>query len=262
MKLIKNLLSSKKLIWSLSKNDFKTKYAGSYLGIVWAFVQPVITILVYWFVFQVGFRASQASEYPYVLELVCGIIPWFFFADALNGGSNALLEYNYLVKKIVFNIDILPVIKVISAMFVHCFFVVFTLILTACYGYFPTLYTLQILYYSFATFAFVVALSYLTSSVTVFFRDIMQIISIVLQVGIWMTPIMWNISIIPAGLRWIFKLNPIFYVVSGYRDSLLYGRGFWENWQWTLYFWVVTILMFAVGSSVFKKLKVHFADVM
>ena len=110
MKLIKNLLSNRKLIWSLSKNDFKTKYAGSYLGIVWAFVQPVITILVYWFVFQVGFRSTQPAQYPYVLVLVSGIIPWFFFADALNGGSNSLLEYNYLVKKIVFNIDILPVI--------------------------------------------------------------------------------------------------------------------------------------------------------
>lgn len=262
MKLIKNLLDNRKLIWSLSKNDFKTKYAGSYLGIIWAFVQPVITILVYWFVFQVGFRAQQPSQYPYVLELVCGIIPWFFFADALNGGSNALQEYNYLVKKIVFNIDILPVIKVISALFIHCFFVIFTLLLAFCYGVFPSLYTLQIVYYSLCMFILVTGMCYLTSAVTVFFKDTLQIISIILQVGIWLTPIMWNLSTIDAKWHFLFKLNPVYYAVNGYREAILYGRGFWHNWQWTLYFWVVTVLLFVFGSHIFKKLKIHFADVL
>ena len=116
------LYHNRQLIFSLAKNDFKTKYAGSYLGIVWAFVQPIVTILVYWFVFSVGLRAGNADDYPFVLYLVSGIVPWFFFQDALNGGTNALLEYNYLVKKVVFKISILPMVKVISAMFVHCFF--------------------------------------------------------------------------------------------------------------------------------------------
>ena len=82
------LLQNRKLILSLAKNDFKTKYAGSYLGIVWAFVQPVVTILVYWFVFSVGLKAGNVSDYPFVLYLVSGIVPWFFFQDALNGVGN------------------------------------------------------------------------------------------------------------------------------------------------------------------------------
>ena len=127
------LYHNRQLIFSLAKNDFKTKYAGSYLGIVWAFVQPIVTILVYWFVFSVGLRAGNADDYPFVLYLVSGIVPWFFFQDALNGGTNALLEYNYLVKKVVFKISILPMVKVISAMFVHCFFVVFALLLSSLY---------------------------------------------------------------------------------------------------------------------------------
>lgn len=134
------------------KNDFKTKYAGSYLGIVWAFIQPIVTILVYWFVFSVGLKAGTVSDYPFVLYLVSGIIPWFFFQDALNGGTNALIEYNYLVKKVVFKISILPIVKIISALFVHVFFVAFALLLCACYGYTPSLYTLQIIYYSVCTF--------------------------------------------------------------------------------------------------------------
>lgn len=102
------LYQNRKLVLSLAKNDFKTKYAGSYLGIVWAFIQPIVTILVYWFVFSVGLKAGTVSDYPFVLYLVSGIVPWFFFQDALNGGTNALIEYNYLVKKVVFKISILP----------------------------------------------------------------------------------------------------------------------------------------------------------
>ena len=78
------LYQNRQLILSLAKNDFKTKYAGSYLGMVWAFVQPIITILVYWFVFTVGMKAGSASDYPFVLYLVTGLVPWFFFQDALN----------------------------------------------------------------------------------------------------------------------------------------------------------------------------------
>ena len=102
---------SRKLIARLSVNDFKTKFAGSYLGIIWAFVQPVITILVYWFVFEKGMkpaaiRDAAGTEVPYVLWLIAGMVPWFFFSDALSGGTRALLDYSYLVKKVVFKIDI------------------------------------------------------------------------------------------------------------------------------------------------------------
>lgn len=116
------LYQNRKLVLSLAKNDFKTKYAGSYLGIVWAFIQPIVTILVYWFVFSVGLKAGTVSDYPFVLYLVSGIVPWFFFQDALNGGTNALIEYNYLVKKVVFKISILPIVKIISALFCACVF--------------------------------------------------------------------------------------------------------------------------------------------
>ena len=107
------LYQNRKLVLSLAKNDFKTKYAG--------FIQPIVTILVYWFVFSVGLKAGTVSDYPFVLYLVSGIVPWFFFQDALNGGTNALIEYNYLVKKVVFKISILPIVKIISALFVHVF---------------------------------------------------------------------------------------------------------------------------------------------
>lgn len=249
----------------LAVNDFKTKYAGSYLGIVWAFVQPVVTIVVYWFVFSVGLKSSNVDHYPFVLYLTTGIIPWFFFQEALNGGTNALLEYNYLVKKVVFKISILPIVKIISASFVHVFFVAFSLILCCGYGYFPSLYILQLVYYMFCTFCFVLALVYATSSVVIFFRDLTQIISIILQVGVWLTPIMWDINTVmadyPLIIR-IFKLNPMYYVVTGYRDSMLGQVNVMAHISWGLYFWVVTAVLFGIGAFMFKRLKPHFADVL
>jgi len=260
------IIRSRRLIAKLSWNDFKTRYAGSYLGIIWAFIQPVITILVYWFVFSVGFRAGTGNlQIPFVLYLVAGIVPWFFFQDSLIGGTASLLEYNYLVKKVVFNISVLPVVKILSAAFVHCFFVLFTIILYMAYGRFPDFYYLQIIYYSGCTFVLVLGFSYFTCAVVVFFRDLSQIISILLQVGIWLTPIMWVAEDALAEhelLRKILKLNPMYYIVSGYRDTFIKKVWFFERAEWTLYFWIVTILCFLIGGIVFKRLRIHFADVL
>jgi teichoic acid transport system permease protein len=261
------LLQNRQLIWKLAKNDFKTRYAGSYLGIVWAFVQPVITVLLYWFVFTIALPSRAVAvkgdiEIPYILWLIAGIVPWFFFSEALSNGTNALLEYNYLVKKVVFKISILPIIKIISALFVHCFFLLFTVGLFACYGYYPDLYTLQVFYYSACMFIFVLGLCYITCSIIIFFRDLGQIISIALQVGIWATPILWNISTLSPRLRILFKLNPMNYIVEGYRDSLIDKIWFWENFYSTAYFWILTMCVFAFGAIIFKRLKIHFADVL
>lgn len=257
---------NRKLAFTLAKNDFKTKYAGSYLGMIWAFIQPIVTILVYWFVFSVGLKAGNVGEYPFVLFIVVGIIPWFFFSDSLNGGTNAMTDYNYLVKKVVFNIDILPFVKVLSAFFVHCFFIAFALILCTILGYPPSFYTIQLIYYIFCNFVFVLGLSYLSSAIVVFFRDLGQFINIfILQVGVWLTPIMWNANTMlnPTALKF-FKLNPMYYIVSGFRDSVLDKNWFWtgDRLLWTIYFWIITILVFGLGVKIFRRLKIHFADVL
>lgn len=261
-----DVYKNRRLVMKLAKNDFKTRYAGSYFGTFWAFVQPIVTILVYWFVFSVGFRSNaQEIGVPFVLYLVAGIVPWFFFSDGLLGSTNSLIEYNYLVKKVVFNISVLPVVKIISALFVHGFFVMFTVILYACYGRFPDWYYLQIFYYSACVFVLVLGLSYATCSVVIFFRDLTQIINIGLQVGVWLTPIMWiaedslkNHALIQK----ILQLNPVYYIVSGYRDAFIMKRWFFERPVWTLYFWCFTLICFVLGNVIFKRLRVHFADVL
>lgn len=261
--LFKELYKNKRLIWNLSKNDFKTKYAGSYLGITWAFVQPIVTILVYWFVFEFGLRIGSPMEnVPYVLWFMAGLVPWFFFQEALLNATNCMLEYSYLVKKVVFKISILPIVKIISSLFVHLVFVGFLLIVGGIYGFYPIKFIVQLMYYSFCIFALVLALSYATCAIVIFFKDFVQIISIFLQVGMWMSPIMWSYTMIPQNYRWIMELNPMFYIVEGYRDSFITKVWFFEKYFQTAYFWIVVVCLFAFGTMIFKRLKPHFADVL
>lgn len=260
--LVKELYKNRTLLWGLAKNDFKTRYAGSYLGVFWAFVQPIITVLIYWFVFQVGFKSAPMNDFPYVLWLISGIVPWFFFSEALMNATNSLLEYSYLVKKVVFKISVLPVVKIISALFVHAFFVLFTMLVFALNGYMPTVYSIQIIYYSICALVLALSMSYATSAMVLFFKDLGQIINIVMQIGIWMTPIMWSDTMIPTSYRWILKINPMYYVVQGYRDIFINKAWFFERFNQTIYFWVVTLILFFIGIVIFKKLKPHFSDVL
>ena len=269
VRMFREFWENRKLIWKLSKNDFKTRYAGSYFGVVWAMVQPVGIVLVYWFVFQIGLNNATAQlkegiPVPFVLWLVSGIVPWFYFSESLSNGTNALLEYHYLVKKVVFQIDILPLVKTIAAVFIHGFFVVFMLVLFAFYGYYPGVHTLKIVYFSISLMVFVTGLCMLTSALVVFFRDLSQIINIFLQVGIWMTPIMWSLEdlLVKYPFLGVLKLNPLCYIVYGYRGTLFGTEGIAELGWMNIYFWGMTVFVWIVGCTIFRKLKVHFADVL
>jgi teichoic acid transport system permease protein len=164
----------------------------------------------------------------------------------------------------VFNINIIPIVKTVAALFIHAFFVAFMLVVYFCYGFRPSINLIQLVYYSFSLFMFVLALSYATSAIAVFFRDLMQIVNIFLQVGMWATPILWNISMLDGNpvLQSIIKLNPLFYVINGYRNAMFSKAWFWQDVKGTLYFWIVTLVIFLLGSTIFKRLKVHFADVL
>ncbi len=259
------LFQSRHLIWKLAKNDFKKRYAGSYMGALWAMLQPVVTIALYYVVFDkiMGNSINRGTgDVPFVLFLTAGLVPWFYFSEALNSGTNALLEYNYLVKKVVFKISVLPIIKIIAATFIHVFFVCVMLVVAAVYGYYPTIYTLQVIYYSICLFLFVLALSYTTCSIVVFFRDLSQIINIGLQIGMWVTPIMWNLNLLDDKWVVILKLNPLVYIVNGYRSAVYGKEWFFRDFFSTMYFWIITIVIFGIGAMIFKRLKVHFADVL
>lgn len=261
------LWQNRRLIWKLSKNDFKKRYAGSYFGAVWALVPPVVTVLMYYVVFDRIFHSGRQQitgsiDVPYVLFLTAGLVPWFFFSDAVSSGMTSLLEYNYLVKKVLFKISILPMIKINAALFVHIGFTGVLLLISVFYGYYPTIYWLQLIYYSAAEYILVLGLSYATCAIVIFFRDLQQFVSILLQVGMWATPILWNLAILRDRYKTIFKFNPMTYIVEGYRSAIYGDMWFWEHFYSSTYFWIFTALLFVLSSLIFKKLKPHFADVM
>lgn len=268
------LWNSRKLIARLSVNDFKKRYAGSAMGAVWAMVQPVVTVALYSIVFGVVFqqRAQNVAgglEVDYVLYLTAGLVPWFFFSEALTNGTTALLEYNYLVKKVLFKISILPLIKIIAAMFIHLFFLGILLVLALLKGYEPSIYWIQLIYYIGCEFILVLSISYATCSLVVFFKDLLQIISIGLQIFQWYTPILWNFDDIVnmagkygGALKVLIKLNPMAYIVEGYRSSIYGETWFYEHFYSSTYFWLCVVVLFCVGSVLFKRLKPHFADVL
>lgn len=258
-----DIYRSRDMFWDLAKNDFQARFVGSIFGVFWAFVNPVITLLLYWFVFQVGLRSGNVGDYPFILFLMSGLIPWFYVQEALNGGASSLIEYSYLVKKMVFNVGILPVLKVFSALFVHVFFLGFLLIIACVYGIGIDLYTLQIFYYIFGSAFLILGLSYFSAASTAFFKDMTQIINILLMIGTWLTPIMWNAeATLPPVLLACFKINPFFYIIDGFRDAILYKNWFWEKPIWTAYFWIVAIVIYIGGVKFFNRLKVHFSDVL
>ncbi|MDE7311280.1 MAG: ABC transporter permease [Eubacterium sp.] len=264
MKTLKGLVKNRKMIASLAMNDFRTKYAGTQFGIIWAFVQPVITIIIYIFVFQVIAKANPLEGgFPFVLWLIAGMVPWFFFSEAVMNGTGCLIDYSYLVKKVVFHIDVLPVVRVLSAIFVHLFFVVFTMIVFAVSGKQPTVYYLQILYYMFCGVALAASVSYITSSVVPFFKDFTQTVNILLMVGMWACPVMWDYkTVMPDRFHWILRLNPMFYIVQGYRDAFVEEIWFWQRPAGFFWFWITVLLIWMVGTRMFERLRVHFPDVL
>lgn len=260
---IRKLKNDSVFVCQFALDDFKTKYAGSALGFVWAFIQPVITVIIYWFIFQLGFKNGDVNGYPFILWLVSGLLPWFFISDSISNATSSLVEYSYLVKKVLFNINILPIARIVSVLFVQLFLLGFTMILFAVYGCMPDIRWLQLIYYMVYMFILCIGVVYFTSALFVFFRDMIQIVSIVLQVIFWMTPIVWQLNIFSDKIQYILNYNPLFYPVRGYRDSLMQGKWFWEyGVDWNAYYWIIAFAFLGIGIFSFRRLKQHFADVL
>jgi ABC-type polysaccharide/polyol phosphate export permease len=257
-----DILQNRDLLWNLTKKDLKQRYLGSYLGILWAFIQPVISVMIFWFVFQIGFKSMPVDNFPFILWLVCGMFPWFFISDSVSSATDSIISNSYLVKKVVFRVSLLPIVKLLAAMVVHLFFVAILFLMFGFYGYFPTIYNLQVFYYLFAMFCMLLGLSWLTSALVVFLKDIGQIVGMLLQFGFWGTPIFWSLKMIPNEYAVFLKLNPAYYIIEGYRNSFIYEKWFWQDWHLTIYYWIVTLLIMFVGAIAFRKLRPHFADVL
>ena len=258
----RDLVRNRHLIVRMAGYELKTRYASTAIGALWAIIQPVLMILVFWFVATRGLKVTFESGTPYILIMFTGFVPWLFFADALSGTANSITNYSYLVRKVAFPIHILPSVPLCSALFVHAVLFVLLLGLLASYGVYPGLRALMVLYYLAGMALLTLGLGWLLAAANVFSRDVGQALGAGLNVLFWATPILW-----PAGnIRGVFKLavqaNPMYFVVEGYRSALLPGNALFALWPLDLYFWTLVLVALVAGATMFRRFESDFADVL
>lgn len=251
----------RRLIYELAKRNFQQQYMGSYLGFIWVFLQPLIFIGILYSVFTLGFRTGGATDIPFVVYLITGMIAWMYFADIISSTTGIISNHSYLVKKVDFRLSILPIVKILSGLIPHLFFLCIAVLVAWVNGFPPSFYAFQALYYLTGMMALLIGLGWITSSTSLFVSDVIKVVAIIVQFGFWLTPIIWDIAMIPVQYRWIVKINPMCYVVNGYRDSFVYKVPFWHHAHETLYFWTFTLVVLYFGITVFGKLRPHFAEV-
>jgi lipopolysaccharide transport system permease protein/teichoic acid transport system permease protein len=251
------------LIAELTRREFKARHLGSALGFIWAFTHPGIMMLIYWYVFT--YRLSgvgPVNNAPFLIWILAGLVPWFLASDSIAGGASAVTDNRFLVKKVVFRVSLLPIIRLLSNLPVHLFLVIVIIAIFWARGYPPTWFTFQVLYYLAALLALGLGWTLLMSAMVPFLKDIGQIVQVILQMAFWITPLIWHVEGASDHDKTLAYLNPLCYIVQGYRESLVYHVGFWRHWQVGAYYWSVTLLMLIVGALVFSRLRAHFADVL
>lgn len=262
LEFIINLYRERSLIHALSADDFRQQYLGSYMGILWALFRPALFVLTIWLVFSVGFKRNPNENVPFILYLVSGYGPWAFFADCVNGGMNSVVNNRHLVKKVDFRVSILPLIKIISAFYLHLVFIGITALIAVATGFYPTVYWLQLPFYLFCILILSLGIGWFIGAIRVFTKDMSQITAVILQTGFWITPIFWPASAVPEKYRIFLYLNPMVYVVEGYRNVFIQKRWFFEDFTLMIFFMVFSFLFLILGIFTFKKLRPHFAEVL
>ncbi len=259
--MIKSYFKQAKLILILAKNDLHSRYLDSVLGVFWAFIQPIATLCVLWFVFQVGFKSQPVENVPFIVWLAAGMVPWFMFSDIVLNGSTSVVNSAYLVKKVVFPVSYLPLVSWMSALAIGLVFNLFLLILLFIYNIEPSIYWLQIPYLFICIAVIALAITHFTSTMVVFFKDMAHLVNIIIQL-ILADPCFWSKDMIPDKYSWFIDYNPVAYIIDGYRMAILSDGYIVSDLKGTLYFWTLSIIMMYLGKRFFNSLKEHFADVL
>jgi lipopolysaccharide transport system permease protein len=247
------------LIQSLVARELKARYRGSALGFFWSFINPLLLLLVYTFVFS--YVMPPPKNLPnYALFLFCGILPWTWFSSSLIESSNVLIAGGNLIKKVMFPAEILPIVTVLSNM-VH--FLLGLPILVAFLIYFkaplqfseliwfPVVVVVQLI----LTLAFALILS----ALTVHFRDIKDILANVMTLWFFVTPIIYSWQNPPAQIRRYLDLNPFSHLAISYQE-ILYFEGPFGHWKWLLALGVASVMWFFFGYFLFDRLRDSFAE--
>lgn len=255
---IKEIYAYRDMIYSLVRRELRGRYKGSVLGFLWTYINPLCQIIVYSIVFRIIFRVNIDKFYLY---LIIGMMPWTFFNSSVQGGSTCIRAQSDMVKKIYFPREVIP-ISYVTSTFVNMllsFIIVFFAVFAAGYGinvrvifYLPLIMIIQ--------YIFVLGIALFVSSITVYFRDLEQIVSVLMMAWIYGTPIMYNMEYVPEQYRSLLVLNPMTPIVEIYHQILYYRVTPTTN------YWIIaggaSVFTFAVGLVTFEKLDRNFAEEM
>ncbi|MDO8794793.1 MAG: ABC transporter permease [Vicinamibacterales bacterium] len=258
---LSNLFRYRGLIWSLVARDLKARYRGSVLGFAWSFINPLLLLLIYSFVFTTIMPNDTQGVKPYAVFIFCGILPWNWFATSLSDAAGSLIAGGNLIKKVLFPAEVLPLVSVLANM-VHFFLglpiLIVFLLVSRHYPdpsdliWFPIAVLVELIFAS--------ALALILSALAVHFRDIRDILANVLMLWFFATPIIYpwfqpNVQ----RFRWLFNLNPFTHLAVSYQE-ILFFNGPIGHWKWLLAMGVGSVLLFIAGYWLFDRLRDSFAE--
>ncbi|WP_026570726.1 ABC transporter permease [Sediminibacillus sp. JSM 1682029] len=254
------------LVRRLSMYELKVSNNNNYLGMAWEIINPLIQIGIYWFVFGYGMRErSNINEgdlqVPFVLWLVAGIVVWFFFYQSTIQGSKSIYSRLKILSKMNFPMSVIPNYVIFSKFYVHVIMSVITIVIFQLSGYPINIYYLQFIYFILATFCFMYSLALITSTLSTLVRDVHMFLQATLRMLLYLSPILWTMESLPEELQFVMKINPLYYLIEGYRAGF-FGTGWYlfDHWQYTIYFWLLTVVLFFIGSNLHMKFRRHFID--
>ena len=241
------------------ERDFRTRYVQSIGGVLWAFVHPLLLVLVYSLIFSLVF-SREAGEVPFSLWLFSGLLPWLFFSEVLRNSVTVIEKNKNLVVKSPFQPELLSLVVIGAGLVGHGAGVGILLLLLIASGHPPGVGILTLFYYTGCLIGFSLGLSWVISSLYLFVRDIGQFVQIFLQLWFYLCPIVYPETIIPEKYSVLYRFNPMYFIIQGYRKALIESSGIALGDALLFLGWTGATLL--VGSFVFGRLKNQFVEML
>ena len=264
VEIIKDHLQYKQQIFKLAKADLIKTYRGAALGWAWAIIKPAVTIFVYWFAFQIGIRSGKnVEEFPFFLWLIAGLVPWFYINDMLVQGTESIRRYSYLVTKMKFPISTIPTFVSISKLLVNLFLIVVMIFIFIFMGYAPDIYIVQLPIYILLSFLMFTVFSLFASLLACMSKDFANLVKSLVTAVFWLSGIVWNVNTIDIPwLKVLLKINPVTYLVEGFRNCFVHKVWIWESPKTLLCFLAILIVLTVTAVVLYKKLRKEIPDVL
>jgi len=246
------------LLMNLTRREVKGRYSQSLFGVGWAIAQPLATMAVFTLVFaKLGAMPSGGAPYP--LFAYAALVPWFFFSNSVNSGTMSLITYRNIVTKTYFPREIVPLAQVCSRMVDLAASSALYALLMAYYGFMPGPWFALVPLFVLMLIAFTVGMTFTTSSLNVFYRDVNPVVQISLQLWLYLTPVAYPLSAVPEKYRLFFLLNPLTAVVEGLRAVLVFNRA--PEWPVVALSGAMIAALLVISTVMFKRMDKYFADV-